>query len=445
MAETAKHVAAVRHTSLILRLIILLLLFSPVLSAQDGAVAIDDDWGDDWDEEASAGMPLHGFFEAGYGGRLQNDPAVGRSTTLGEIRFRGETEYVRDRWSLAMKADLYADDVESTVNAQVRELAVMFAPAGNVDVKIGRQIMTWGTGDFLFLNDLFPKDFVSFFSGRDDEYLKAPSNSLRVSVFGKTVNLDLVWTPVFAPDDYLNGERFSFFSAQAGGIVAPDPPLAGKKPARDLANSELAARLYKTVNSVEYAAYLYAGFWKQPLGTSAQQVPFFPRLSVYGGSVRWPALSGLANIEIAYFDSRNDRSGADPMIPNSQLRLLFGYERELVARLSAGLQLYGEWTLHHGRLLQNSLSPQFEPKHLRTLLTTRLSYRDERDNWQYLLFVFFSPSDSDYYLRPQIRYRMNDSWSFIGGANLFGGDKQYTFFGQLEDNSNAFVRARYSF
>ncbi len=428
-----------------LRLIIVRLFFSPALLAQDGATAVEDDWGDDWGEAGEEGMPFHGFLEAGFGGRLQNDPAAGRRATLGELRFRGETEIIRERWSLALKADIYGDDVESSIDGDVRELVLALAPAGNVDLKIGRQVLTWGTGDFLFLNDLFPKDFVSFFSGRDDEYLKAPASAVRVSMFSKLVNIDLVWTPIFTHDEYLTGERFSFFSAFAGGIVAPDPPLAAQQPARDFSNSELAARLYKTAGAVEYAAYAYSGFWKQPLGITSQQTLFFPRLNVYGASLRRPVLGGIGNVEFAFYDSRDDRSGTDPLVPNSQLRLRFGFERELVARLGLGLQIYGEWTSHHGRLIQNSLTPQFEADRLRTLLTVRLSYRDQRERWRLSLFAFLSPSDSDNYLRPQVHYRLNDNWIFSSGANLFGGTQSHTFFGQLEDNTNAFVRARYSF
>ena len=50
-------------------------------------------------------------------------------------------------------------------------------------------------GDLLFINDLFPKDWVSFFVGRDDEYLKAPSDSLKASFFNELFNLDFVYTP----------------------------------------------------------------------------------------------------------------------------------------------------------------------------------------------------------------------------------------------------------
>jgi hypothetical protein len=38
--------------------------------------------------------------------------------------------------------------------------------------------------DLIFINDLFPKDWESFFIGRDTEYLKAPSDAAKISLFG---------------------------------------------------------------------------------------------------------------------------------------------------------------------------------------------------------------------------------------------------------------------
>jgi hypothetical protein len=76
------------------------------------------------------------------------------------------------------------------------------------DIKVGQQILTWGTGDYVFLNDLFAKDFQSFFAGRDDDYLKAPSLSLKVSGFFDLANVDFVVTPKFTPDTYINGDYF---------------------------------------------------------------------------------------------------------------------------------------------------------------------------------------------------------------------------------------------
>ena len=62
-----------------------------------------------------------------------------------------------------------------------------------------------------------------------------------------------------------------------------------------------------------------------------------------------------------------------------------------------------------------------------------------------MLFAFYSPSDQDFYLRPKASYRFDDQWSFSAGFNLLGGSDTHTFFGQLADNSNGWLRVRYSY
>jgi hypothetical protein len=306
-------------------------------------------------------------------------------------------------------------------------------------------VLTWGTGDLVFLNDLFPKSWVSFFSGRDDEYLKAPSDAVRATWYHAAINLDVVYSPRFEPDDYLTGERFAFFSPLAGAIVAPDPPLAAITPRGTTHNGELALRLFRTIGSTEYAAYAYRGFFKRPLGANSELAPIFPRLNVIGGSLRRPLGRGLFNAEFALHDAVADADGSDPRLPNSQVRLLAGYEFEARARLTVGFQYYQERTLDYSALLAASPTPAFEPDRVRHLVTNRLTWRSARDSLTLSLFTFYSPSDSDYYIRPGASLRKSDQLTFSAGANLFGGDQLHTFFGQLEDNTNAWIRVRFNY
>jgi hypothetical protein len=61
------------------------------------------------------------------------------------------------------------------------------------------------------------------------------------------------------------------------------------------------------------------------------------------------------------------------------------------------------------------------------------------------LFAFVSPSDEDYYLRPSATYRVSDALTLSAGGNIFGGENNYSFFGQFEKDSNLYARARYRF
>ncbi len=405
----------------------------------------DAGWDDDpWAEDSSA-QAWSGFAEAGGGLRFHRDAAVGRRSSLADLRLRLETERQTANVALSLKAELLYDGFDRDLEAEFRELALSAAPADWLDIKAGRQVLTWGTGDLLFLNDLFPKDWLSFFAGRDDEYLKSPQNALRLSSYTSLLNVDFVWTPVFSPDRYIRGERFAFFSPAAGQIVAPIPPAGARRPGRKLRNGEFALRLFRTLGSVEYALYAYHGRFKGPSDFRNPSRPAFAPLSSIGASVRRPLFGGLWNVETAYYFSRDDRRGDNPALPNDQLRLLSGFEREWARNLSVGLQYYLEWTQDHEALLRNSPAPQFEPDELRHMLTIRLSWRTFRDKLNWSLFAFLSPSDDDYYLRPAVNYRHSDNWTLAAGLNLFGGDDQHTFFAMFEDASNAYLRVRFNY
>jgi hypothetical protein len=423
------------------------LLFLLLLPAflPTGLFAQDDPWGeDDWEEEEQASA-WSGFIEGGFGTRLSADPLIENPNTLEEIRWRLESEWQPGRYSIGFKADAAYDGIEDQWTGDVRDLTLAFTAGASTDLKIGRQVQTWGTGDLVFLNDLFPKDFVSFFAGREDEYLKAPGNSVRISKYTPAVNVDFSWTPVFEPDIYLTGERFSFFSPIAGGNVAPDPPMSAIEPDKSFSNGEFALRLFRTVEGREYALYVYQGFFKQPRALTESLEPTFAPLTSLGASLRRPAGPGLLNAEISYYASRDDRDGSDPLMPNDQFRFLTGYEWEARPNFTVGLQYYLEWTLDHDALIDNSPFPQYEPDEFRHLLTNRLTYRAGRDRYTWSLFTFYSPSDQDFYLRPVFTYRHSDQWSATAGGNLFGGNKPDTFFSQLQDANNAYLRVRYNY
>jgi hypothetical protein len=81
----------------------------------------------------------------------------------------------------------------------------------------------------------------------------------------------------------------------------------------------------------------------------------------------------------------------------------------------------------------------------RHLLTTRITklFRDQTVIAG--LFIFYSPTDEDAYLRPNVSYNVTDSLKLSGGANIFLGKERHTEFGQFQRNDNLYLRARYSF
>jgi hypothetical protein len=312
-----------------------------------------------------------------------------------------------------------------------------------MDLKAGRQILTWGTGDLLFINDLFSKDWKSFFSGRDEEYLKAPSDALFVSLFPSFANIDIAYSPRFDSDRYIDGERFSYW----GGAGLTGSTLQTDKPDAWFEDDEIAMRIYRNVGGYELALYSYDGFWKTPQGYDTGSGKYtFPKLSVYGASARGALLGGIGHMETGYYDSREDRNGTDPNVSNSEARFLVGYERELASDLTGGIQYYIEHMMHHDDYLSSYTGPAgTERDENRHVITLRLTQMLMNQNLTLGLFTYWSPSDHDAYLRPKASYKVTDNWLVELSGNFFFGRNDYTFFGQFEDSSNIALAARYSF
>jgi len=401
----------------------------------------------------SSSWQISGFGELRYGERIHNDNFE-KNESINEARIQVRVEGGTEKISGVIATDFIYDDVTEHTSrnleqghgpVDLREANLSFSPLASLDFKAGRQILTWGSGDLLFINDLFPKDFTSFFIGRDPEYLKAPSDAFKLSAFLESVSFDLVYTPRFDADRYVDGSRLSYYNPGLGRIAGRDAVITADKPGDWFTNDEVALRMYSNVSGLELAGYAYNGYWKSPEGIRPSGRPTFPSLSVYGGSIVGQFAGGISNAEFGYYDSREDSSGSNPLVRNSEVRFMLGYKRELWRDMTVGLQYYLEHMLDHDeykKALPAGIPDADENRHVFTLRLTQLLLNQDL---QLGLFSFYSPSDKDGYVRASAKYKLDDKWRVEGGGNFFKGEEDYTMFSQLHDNSNIYTAIRYSY
>lgn len=396
---------------------------------------------------AAEEVSLHGFVQGNYAARVTGQELPGPEggdVFLGEERLQIKLATSSQGAGFFVKADIFRDAVARVSDLDMRE-AYIDASRGALDLRLGRQIITWGVGDLLFLNDIFPKDYAAFFSGRPLEYLKIGSDAAKVDVFTDAVSLELVVIPFFQADQLPSSERFFVFDPFAGVPRVTDEPRA------ELENTETALRLSRTLFGFDTAVYASRGFFTTPgmrpddPASPTQVTLFFPRLDTYGAGAQGNALGGVMALEAAYYDSVDDRTGRDPTIPNSSVRYLVGYQRQPWSDLTTGVQYYGEYLFDYGPYRDVLPSGFPAQDRLRQLLTVRLTQLLRYQTLRLSFFAFYSPTDEDYDLIPEVRYSVTDAlWGAIG-ANLFGGKTETTAFGQLNRNDNVYVVARYEF
>ena len=228
-------------------------------------------------------VDVHGFLLGTVSGRTTGlrPPRGDGDFVLGEERVRFDLSGTAlSGAALALvKLDLFHDAVANRIDDDLREAYGGYTK-GPVDLRLGRQILTWGVGDLFFINDTFPKDWESFFSGRPMEYLKLGVDGLRTRYSSQVVNVEFVAVPfLFTSDRLPTAERFFFFDPFSGV-----PHQQKIEPASRLSNTELALRLYRQVADFDVSLYAARGFWRTPsvrvddLAAPATATRFFPEL-----------------------------------------------------------------------------------------------------------------------------------------------------------------------
>lgn len=408
-----------------------LLAMAPAAPAQDGNVEV------------------HGFVVTGATGRLHDtgdDGATGGDFLLREDRFRLDLE----GWSedidaeIKVKAEVVRDSLAGRFDVDLRE-AYIDTSKGDLDVRLGRQVITWGVGDLLFVSDVWPKDWVSFFAGRPMDYFKVGVESLRVRLWSDAVNVEVVAATPFEPDTLPDSGHFA-----VANPFAEVESVRVEAPRNGYGDIELGAKVSRKALGVDVGGHAYRGFWGTPSArTDAASPPtsvtmFYPALSVYTLTAQTNAMGGVVSAEAGLYDSRDDRDGADPTTPNSQLRGLVGYDHPLWSEARVGAQYYVE--VMGDRAAYEAALPQGVPveSELRDIVTLRLEQTLRRQTLRLSLFGFYSPADSDYLVQPYVEYKMSDELAVSVGANVFGGDP-HTMLGRFDRSDNVYANARFDF
>lgn len=343
-------------------------------------------------------------------------------------------------WRLRATGDLAWDNLWHQNRSDVRELYVDYA-AGNWDTRIGRQIITWGLGDLIFVNDVFPKDFEALVAGRPLGYLKLGVDAIKLGFYPEFANFELVLAPTFREGGIPDPRRFHLYD--------PMPAVTNRgtdKPGQ----GDAALRIYRDIAGWDAALYLYRGFqrtpsmWPDSMTAPTRITYFYPRLSVYGASASGRVGDGVLNLEAAWYDSRQDRSGSSFAVPNSQTRLLVGYQIQPAEDLSLNIQYYVEYMHDYASYL--AALPAGFPVDTRWshTVTTRLTQFFLHQTLWFSVYALYGGSNGDRFVNPELRYSFTDRiWGAVG-VNYFDG-KPWGQFGQFTPDDNVYLQMRYEF
>ncbi len=397
-------------------------------------------------EEDAQALSVHGFFLFHTSGRTAGKGPDGNDFLSFTQKLRLEAaSTVSETYnsSFLVKLDVLHDSVTKEKKLDVREAYLDFS-LGKADVRAGKQILTWGVGDLIFINDVFPKNLNAFFKGEPSEYLKKGETGVFVGLPLSPWNMEAVFIPSFEPDETPSAKQFY--------MVNPFSALPQEeiKKTAQYKNAQITLRAYANVKNTDVSLYFYKGFYKSPsmmpdnLAAPAKAYLFYPSLLVYGASAQKNFMDGVLSLEAGYTHSKDDSAGTNPFVPNSSTRFLAGYQRSLKSDLHFGMQYYGEWMKDYNAYKAAFPAGFPAQRKLRDVVTARITKTMNYETQKLSLFSFYSPSDGDFYVIPEVSRKFSDVFTVTAGGNFFGGSEE-TFFGQFNKNDSAYVYARYDF
>ncbi|MBI4622683.1 MAG: hypothetical protein HY736_05585 [Verrucomicrobia bacterium] len=396
---------------------------------------------------------IHGFGLVNYSARPDLEASPLRDG-LGEhgfllgdqrMQLKLEARSPKGTASLLAKPEFFYDAVAEKTGLGLREGYLDLAH-DRWDLRVGRQIVTWGVGDLVFINDVFPKDYGAFFAGRPLEYLKRGVDAVNVNFQSDALSVEWIVIPpgLFTPDSLPPRGRFFQFDP------FPSLPRQTDEPAATFDHTETALRLHRTVAETELSLYAYRGFGRthalrpDNAAVPTRAVEFFPKLAVFGASARRSGLGGVWGVELGYYDSLDDRTGTNPAIENSQVRFILTYQRQLGQDVTGSLEYYGEQIQDYAAFRRSVPSGFPTRAELRDLIGVRVTKLLRYQTLKLSLFSFYSPRARDFFVNPEISYNFTDYLWAAAGGNIFGGPSA-SFFGQLGRNDNAYLSVRCSF
>lgn len=411
-------------------LILLLLIFSGSAAAEDA-------------------LPINGFVQLNYSARITEDDDY----ILAEERLQLEiAKDVYDPVNAAffvkvdfVKDELHDEEFDSgdSTTTEIREAYVTLS-FDSFDLKIGRQITTWGVGDLLFINDAFPKDWTSLLSGRPLQYLKIGAASIKIGMYSDLFDTDLIITPHFEEDVLPDGRKLYYYAPPPPpGITSTEKVL----PDEEASNPELSLKVSKYIGETDISLYAHRTFWREPharVNGTTMEI-FYPRLDIYGATVQRSIGGWMAKFEGGYYQSRRDESGSDPLIKNSETRYLIALEKELFTDFNFSYQYYVEAMNNHERYEATLPAGSVKRDERRRVSAVRLTIYMLHQTLTMSLYTQLGHTDEDYFVNPELKYMITDNLYAAIGANVFGGTDDYTMFGQYDSNDNVYTQMRYSF
>ena len=316
---------------------------------------------------------------------------------------------------------------------------------GNLDVKVGRQIIVWGRADKANPTDNLSVKNLSFLA-TDDEDQRLGLGTLQAVYNFSDFRVITIWQPEWRNPVLPVG------TLPSGGGIGYQTP--------DKTVEQVALKIDHSGGVVDWSASYLHGIDRNPdiatsgLGPVPQLNFVFSKIDVVGADAATVIGNYGVRSEAAYTKT-SDSGGNDPTIKNSNLYLVAGADRTFWGSLNINIQyLYrhvdnfrdsqsftsvGDSTIAQKvNIFSNQIAENMNGISFRI---NQKSFNETLDCEVAFVGWF---NKGDFLIRPKITYAFSDNTRGIVGAEIYNGPAD-SLFGNFKDISSGFAEFRYLF
>ncbi|WP_290939528.1 DUF1302 family protein [Fibrobacter sp.] len=387
-------------------------------------------------QEDELSLQLNGFVDSYHALQLGSPYKVMSSRT----RLRLEMRANYGEASLFSSVNLaYNSLIKEQSGAFLRE--AYFDYAGKyLEVKAGRQIVTWGVADGLRITDLIsPMDYTEFMANDYDD-IRVPVNAINLKYPGESFSAELVFVPV--PEYFVmpSGEDNPWSMPVPEGVSMD---LSGT-PEKHIKNSEVGTRLRFFLENLDFSLTALRTFNKSPV-TIADYDPETKSVVIQGIYKPMYVLGGDFSIPVSEFVVRGEMAGyfGEPIALNDSRR----YRLRKTFNALFGLDWYAgdNWTfmVQYMHKIIMDYRKELGMDQNTSMVTARISKEVLNNTLKLSVYGMYDIDNVSFYIRPAADYLLNDQITLSLGADILGGRRGT--FKTYEDNTQIWVKGKYFF
>ncbi len=309
---------------------------------------------------------------------------------------------------------------------------------GDVDLRIGRQIIAWGKADGLNPTDnLAMRDYTLM--APEDADQRSGAAAVKGTLNSGDLRLTLAWLPEFREN------RFA---------LPPGIAFSAERPANEWKQWAVKAEYFGSDH--DWSLSYFDGLDKMPdLAPGAAGVLLrYGRIRAFGADGAMSVGRYGLRAEAAYLASE-DASGSDPFVKNGVFYAVAGGDRTFLENLNVNVQYayrqvfdhrapgsYGDASVDALATAASLVANQYDEIQHGMTFRVNNKWFNETLEAEVAGAVWFRHGDS--LIRPKVKYAVNDAIGLTLGADIYGGPKE-SFFGQLTGSNAVYAEGRYNF